>query len=114
MLLLVSRSLEYYISPSLQPCRPEDILRTVTEDVGEEDLDIMLDSRVDVMAQSHVLLELALGVDAGDDVVTVTRPGDRDLAPDLMKDPTPHTPHLHVLQAVADEDGRVVPDDRLV
>ena len=92
MLLLVSRSLEYYISPSLQPCRPEDILRTVTEDVGEEDLDIMLDSRVDVMAQSHVLLELALGVEGGDQAVTVESPRDG---------------HLHILQAVADEDGRV-------
>ena len=76
----------------------------------------MLDSGVNFVAETNVLLELALGVDAGDDVVTVTRPGDRDLAPDLMKDPTPHTPHLHVLQAVADEDGRVgvVTDDRLV
>ena len=94
------------------------LLILVRKDAPEEDLQVMLDSGVNFVAETNVLLELALAVDAGDNVVTVARPGDRDLAPDrdLIKHPTPDTPHLHVVQAVADEDGRVgvVPDDSLV
>ena len=51
----------------------------------------MLDGRVHLVAQTNVLLQLALPGDGGDDFVTVVSPQHR---------------HLQVLLAVADEDGR--------
>ena len=51
----------------------------------------MLDSRVHLVAQPDVLLELDPGLDGGHDAVAVLGPQHR---------------HLLVLQAVADEEGR--------
>ena len=50
----------------------------------------MLDRRVHLVAQTNVLLQLALPGDGGDDLVTVISPQHR---------------HLQILLAVADEDG---------
>ena len=73
------------------PSRPEAILLAVVDiETPEEHLQVMLDCRVDFMAQTDVLLDLAPGVDGGDDAVTVVRP---------------QHGHLPVLQAVADQDG---------
>ena len=68
------------------------------EDWTEEHLEIVLDCRVDLVSQPHVLLQLAAGGDGGDDVVAVLGPDQR---------------HLQVLHAVADEDGRAGVGPRL-
>ena len=57
----------------------------------EEHLEVVLDRRVDLVAQANVLLQLAAGGDAGDDLVAVLGPQHR---------------HLQVVQSMADQDGQ--------